>query len=280
MMAGQHTELCLSLSERPGSTGAFVQNALAARFGLDRVYLPRQVKRGNLSAAVTGIRALNISGFAVSSPFKEEVIMHLDHVTMHAAKIRSVNTVVNDAGMLIGHSTDGDGFKQAYGKMLEDARVSAAVVLGAGPAARAVTQALNEMGIIVHVCARRSRNYELAASMFCSSGSVIDIDALPCRSSAATTSVPTVIINATSERDDVLHGCITPAFLSEYVALIDINVGDTAMIRAARGHTGFVDGLRMAVAQSLLQFELWTGVMLGDHAQELENMVELLQKVQ
>ena len=53
-----------------------------------------------------GIRALGIRGCSVSMPFKEAVIPLVDLIELSAAAIESVNTIVNDDGVLTASNTD------------------------------------------------------------------------------------------------------------------------------------------------------------------------------
>lgn len=98
------TRLCMSLSARPGNFGTRFQNHLYETLGLDFVY--KAFTTTDLPAAIVGIRALGIRGCAVSMPFKEAVIAHLDALDPSAGAIGSVNTIVNDDGRLTGYNTD------------------------------------------------------------------------------------------------------------------------------------------------------------------------------
>ena len=94
----------MSLSARPGNFGTRFHNRLYALTGLDYVY--KAFSTRDLEGAVRGIRALDIRGCAISMPFKEAVIALLDGLAPSAAAIDSVNTIVNDDGVLTGHNTD------------------------------------------------------------------------------------------------------------------------------------------------------------------------------
>lgn len=98
------TRLCMSLSGRPGNFGTRFQNYLYQELQLD--YLYKAFTTTDLPAAIGGIRALGVRGCAVSMPFKEACIRHLDALHESAATLQSVNTIVADDGHLTGYNTD------------------------------------------------------------------------------------------------------------------------------------------------------------------------------
>lgn len=98
------TRLCMSLSGRPGNFGTRFQNYLYQELQLD--YLYKAFTTTDLPAAIGGIRALGVRGCAVSMPFKEACIAHLDALHESAATLQSVNTIVADDGHLTGYNTD------------------------------------------------------------------------------------------------------------------------------------------------------------------------------
>jgi shikimate dehydrogenase len=98
------TQLCMSLSARPGNFGTRFQNFLYRELGLNFVY--KAFTTRDLPAAIGSIRALGIRGCAVSMPFKEACIPHLDDLDPSARGIMSVNTIVNTDGFLKAYNTD------------------------------------------------------------------------------------------------------------------------------------------------------------------------------
>jgi shikimate dehydrogenase len=148
------------------SVSPAMHNAAIAQMGLDYVYVPFRVEPGNVGAAVEAVRALEMVGMNVTVPHKEAVIEHLDDVSEEARIIRSVNTITNDGGMLSGKSTDGDGFIRSIEELGFDPRGLAAVVAGAGGAARATVYALAKRGAKVVVVNRTAeRALKLAKSI-------------------------------------------------------------------------------------------------------------------
>jgi shikimate dehydrogenase len=140
-LIGRDTRLCMSLSARPGNFGTRFHNRLYALTGLDLVY--KSFSTTDLPAAIGGIRALGVRGCAISMPFKEAVIPLLDGLAPTAAAISSVNTIVNDEGVLTGHNTD-------YGAVVELVadldRATPFALRGSGGMAKAVAAALHDSG--------------------------------------------------------------------------------------------------------------------------------------
>ena len=103
------------------------------------------------------VEAEGISGFNVTSPYKEAILPHLDALDPVAEAIGAVNCVNVDDGRLVGHNTDAPAFQQTLEEALTPftshlspltSHLSpSAVILGTGGAARAVAYALSQMGI-------------------------------------------------------------------------------------------------------------------------------------
>ena len=96
MNPNKDTQLCISLSGRPGNFGLRFHNHLYEQLGLNFYYKACSSK--DLAGAVTGIRALGIRGCGVSMPFKEACIELVDELDASARAIASINTIVNTDG--------------------------------------------------------------------------------------------------------------------------------------------------------------------------------------
>ena len=137
------TQLCMSLSARPGNFGTRFHNFLYRNLRLNFVY--KAFTTRDLPAAIGGIRALGIRGCAVSMPFKETCIAFLDELTPSAQGIKSVNTIVNTDGHLTAYNTD----YLAVFSLLQSRKVSTNLtfaLLGSGGMAKAVACALRDAG--------------------------------------------------------------------------------------------------------------------------------------
>lgn len=108
------------------------------------------------------LRALPVRGLNLTLPLKQTLLPELDALAPCAASAGAVNTVLRAPdGRLVGYNTDGEGLVAS----IEERRPlpSAAVVLGAGGAARGVAAALRARGLQVWLQARQERAAAAAA---------------------------------------------------------------------------------------------------------------------
>jgi shikimate dehydrogenase len=162
------TELYVSVAAQPGRFGATVYNALFARYGLNKVYVPRQAP-ASAAALVAAIRTLDLRGVSVSMPLKSAVVPLLDDVEPIATAAESVNTIVHRDGRLLGFNTDHFGASRVLAAF-DPRRV---LVYGAGSVAGTVLLAARGAGATdLTVAARRpdraralARRFDAAAAL-------------------------------------------------------------------------------------------------------------------
>ena len=95
------------------------------------------------------LRECRLDGFNVTSPYKQQIISHLDDLSTEAEAIGAVNCVVVRDGHLIGHNTDAPAFRQTLQSFLQSTNqaITQSFILGTGGAARAVAFALGQLDI-------------------------------------------------------------------------------------------------------------------------------------
>jgi shikimate dehydrogenase len=135
--------VCISLAGRPSNLGTRFHNFLYDELGLNFVY--KAFTTDDIEGAVRGIRALGIRGCSVSMPFKEAVIPLVDVMEESAAAIESVNTIVNDGGVLTASNTDYEAIAQLIAERALDPS-SRVLVRGSGGMAKAVVAAFRGAG--------------------------------------------------------------------------------------------------------------------------------------
>ena len=146
-----HTEL-VGLMAYPirHSNSPAMQTEAFRKAGIDCIQLAFEVDNTTLEDAVKAIRALKMRGSNVSMPNKTVVGQYLDKLSPEAALIGSVNTIVNEDGVLTGYCTDGIGYMAALKDMGIDVKGKKLTIVGAGGAATAmqIQAALNGAGEI------------------------------------------------------------------------------------------------------------------------------------
>ncbi len=137
------------------SLSPVMHNAAIASLGLDYIYVPFPVKQGDLSRALSGFTAVDLLGFSITIPHKQDIIPLLTEISDDAANIVAVNTVWRTATGWKGTNTDAVGFIAPLKTMSRNWTQVTPVVLGNGGAARAVIAGLTKLGCRkIHVVGR------------------------------------------------------------------------------------------------------------------------------
>jgi shikimate dehydrogenase len=96
-------------------------------------------------------------GCNVTMPHKQAVIPLLDRLDPLAAAVGAVNTIVPEAGELVGYNTDVPGFLEPLRAELDQKHYfRMARVLGTGGAARAIIKGLADAGLVIVLAARNT----------------------------------------------------------------------------------------------------------------------------
>jgi shikimate dehydrogenase len=236
-----------------------IHNAAFRSIGWDCVYLAWPVAPTDLPAAVRGLKALGAVGANVTMPHKEDIIQWLDDISQDAKEVGAVNTIENAGGVLIGHNTDVDGFKEFLRSDAGfDAVGKSALVLGSGGAARAVVKALMDLGAgSIAIAARREEKAsELVGSVTKGSASLVGWD-----KAADLAGRSDVVVNATPvgrDGDDP----ITDAVFRSGQLVVDLLYDPPSTPLVERARLGGADawgGVGMLVHQAAFSFHIWTG---------------------
>jgi|SRR5690606_1536558 len=247
----------------------FIHNVAVQMKKMDYIYLPFDVPAANLRNALKGMVALNIKGFNVTIPHKENIIQYLNNVSEEASIIGSVNTVVNELGKLNGYNTDVDGILATLMPYKKEISGKEICVVGAGGAARAVIYSLirhfkpKKIYIINRTEQRAEalKNYFAAKMKFTSikTRELFPPDLVKIFSGSK------LIVNATSvgmfpENDDVITTLEDSFTKDQLVFDLVYNPPETRLLQLAASKGAIVlDGLKMLVHQAAKSFELWTG---------------------
>lgn len=249
---------------------------------LDYRYLCFDVGTEELERVVEGLRLMGVRGWNLTMPDKNLMCRLADRLSPAAEISGSVNTIVNDGGVLTGYTTDGIGYMRSAREEGFDLTGKTMTLLGAGGAATAIlVQAALDGMKEIRVFNRKSPNYDRAAEMAKTLNERTDcnvtIHDLPDDKALKESIMSShILTNATSvgmaPHDDQ---CPIPdsSFLREDLIVSDIiyNPRETRLLKMAEsiGAPHF-NGLYMLLYQGAESFRLWTGEdMPVDHIREL-----------
>lgn len=253
-MLNKDMTLCISLSARPSNNGTRFHNFLYEALDLNWIY--KAFAPTDLAQAIAGVRGLGIRGCAISMPYKEDVIALVDRMDPSASAIDSVNTIVNDDGVLTAHNTDYSAIAQLIEENGLDAEASV-LLRGSGGMAKATAAAFRDAGF---------ENVTIVARNEAAGRALADLYGFAWQADAGG-STADIIVNVTpigmaggadadalSFSDDAVAAA---SVVFDVVAL----PAETPLVRAGRaaGKT-VISGAEVATRQALEQFVLYTGI--------------------
>ncbi|MCU7647531.1 shikimate 5-dehydrogenase [Pseudomonas piscis] len=254
MNPNKDTQLCMSLSGRPGNFGLRFHNYLYEQLGLNFYY--KAFSSRDLPGAVGGIRALGIRGCGVSMPFKEDCIALVDELDDSARAIASINTIVNTNGHLKAYNTDYIAVAQllATHAVPKDCTF---VLRGSGGMAKAVASALRDGGFAHGVIVARN---EVAGRALASS--------LGYQWQAELGSLrPQMLVNVTPigmsggpEAQQLAFEAGAIAAADTVFDVVAVPAETPLIVQARAAGKQVITGLEVIAIQALEQFVLYTGV--------------------
>lgn len=266
---------------KPGVAGvigwpvAHSKSPLIHRFWLEKSAIDGDYSRfpvapDSLDAAVRGLVPLGLRGVNVTVPHKVAVLAFLDTLDARAAAVGAVNLVrVMDDGRLEGGNTDIDGICQPLGRFALAGR--AAVIVGAGGAARAAVVAMVQLGVgRISVMVRDMAKGQAMLDDLGVAGFVLPMDAALSGASLLFNATTLGMIGQPPLQIDL--GGMAPdgtVFDAVYAPL------ETPLLAAARRHElKVIDGLEMLIGQAAAAFEWFYGVAAPrEHDAELRTLL-------
>jgi shikimate dehydrogenase len=250
------------------SKSPLMQNAAIAALNLDYVYLPFAVKKEDLETVFKGFTAINLRGFNVTIPHKENVIPLLTKITDTARKIGAVNTVwLTDEGWH-GTNTDIDGFIAPLKELRRDWTKIIPMVLGAGGASRAVIVGCEQLGCKeIRVIGRNTKKLAVFKDSFAHSNLNCQISVYSWDKLTDLIADTDLIVNTTpvGMYPNIDYSPLTNeqnSLIKKDTVAYDLiyTPRPTLFLQEAQkqGAT-IIDGSEMLVQQGAVGFEIWTG---------------------
>jgi shikimate dehydrogenase len=150
------TKIYGSFSSNPGNNGCIYFNNLFEINNINAIY--KSFYSSNIKDSVHAVKTLNISGFAVSMPFKIEILKYVDKIDTPAEEIGAANTIINDNGYLTAYNTDWMGIHEYF---LDPPPFL--TILGNGGFSKAIQYACKKLNINFSVITRK--NWDLVPSL-------------------------------------------------------------------------------------------------------------------
>lgn len=216
---------------------------------------------GSLPALIDAVRVMGFAGINVTYPCKQSVMALLDELSDEAQAIGAVNTVIDDRGRLVGHNTDGAGWRRGFEQQLPHADLSRVVLLGAGGAGSACADAVLRLGAseLVIVDRDAARASALAARLNARfaqrARAQADVAAAVAGATGLIHATPTGMAPDTGM--PLPHGLLRASMWVSEIVYVPL---ETPLLHAARqAGCAVVDGGHMTVGQAVLGFRLFTG---------------------
>ena len=146
------TEIYCSFAKTAGNTGCQMMNTSFYYYGLNKIY--KSFSISNIEDAVNAVKALNIKGFAITMPYKTQVLDFVDKCDDDVKQIGAANTVLNDNGILTAYNTD----YLAARTFLDNSLGLDLYILGNGGYSKAVQQAAKSLGYDYTLVTRENWN--------------------------------------------------------------------------------------------------------------------------
>ncbi len=232
------------------------------RYGIDGSYVKEAVPPEAVGAFIRGLPASGWRGCNVTVPHKQAALALADEADDVARSVGAANTLWVEGDRVLASNTDVHGFMThlALSAPGWDKRDRAAVVLGAGGAARAIVYGLLQAGVgqIRLVNRTRERAEELARPF----GKRVDV--LDWQEVATALAGAGLLVNSTTLGmigQPRLELDLSPLPAEAAVADIVYVPLSTGLLKAATARgLRTVDGLGMLLHQAVPGFERWFGV--------------------
>lgn len=269
-ISGTTQMICLLGSPIAHSISPAMHNEAFRYHDLDYAYLAFDVGEEPLPTVVEAFKAMNVRGFNLTMPDKNLMCKLCDYLSPAAEISGSVNTVLNENGVLTGYTTDGVGYMRACQDAGFDIIGKKMTLFGAGGAATAILvqaalDGVREISLFTRD-PKRERTERIVSAL---------TERTSCKIRVFSYGDETLLRRELSDSQILVNGtnlgmaphtesCIIPdaSFLHEGLIVSDIiyNPQKTKLLTMAeQAGCPFFNGLYMLLYQGAESFRIWTG---------------------
>jgi len=145
------TEIYCSFAKNAGDTGCQMMNTAFYYYGLNKIYKSFSVD--SIEDACAAVRTLNIKGFAITMPYKVEILKYISDTDKSVKEIGAANTVMNYDGRLHAFNTDAHAASVVLSEHDDGKRL---YIVGDGGYSRAVVWAAKQHNFDIHHVTRNN----------------------------------------------------------------------------------------------------------------------------
>ncbi len=221
---------------------------------INGIYNKEKLDSNDLKNLILRIRSKEINGINVTVPFKKEIILHCDELSLEAQSTQSVNTIYLDNSKIIGHNTDINGFELGVKDTKYNVSGKKILILGAGGVVSSIIFALNRMGASKITVSNRTKIKAEALKDLFNNLEVVDWGEIPYFD---------MIINATSlglsdkDKINLDFSNVKGKFFYDVI----YNPKETNFLKFAKLMGNKVEnGKKMFIHQAAAAFKIWHGV--------------------
>lgn len=153
-----------------------IHNSGYKKLGLNYVYIPFETD--DLTLFLELAKLLDIKGFSVTVPFKNDIIPLMDNITNGVKEIGACNTVTKIGDTWVGENTDSLGFINPLLGKFGSLKGNRVTVIGAGGAAKSALFELKKQGAKVLLLNRTISKAEELSKQFNTECGKLDISSI------------------------------------------------------------------------------------------------------
>ena len=218
---------------------------------IDAVYNKTKLEKNEIKDFINKIKQQKIIGCNVTVPFKKDVIPFLDKLSQEAEQTQSVNTIIFENNILVGHNTDIIGFQKSMQFLNYSIKGKKIFILGAGGVVPSIIFALNKMEVSNIIISNRTEKKAKDLKDQFKNIDIVEWGRSP---------EYDVIINATSLglNDETINLDFSNNPNDKLFYDVIYNPGETNFLKQAKkfGHKA-ENGKLMFIYQALEAFRLW-----------------------
>jgi shikimate dehydrogenase len=246
------------------SLSPLIHNNAFTHLNLNYSYIAFKVSQFDLEDSIHSLKRINVAGFNVTLPHKENIIKYIDDLSEEAKVAGAVNTVNNEGGKFIGYNTDIHGILAPIEErevILDNAQI---LILGAGGSCRAALVALSKKKGIKEICIVNRDQNRLRKVI--EMGKKIGLNCSPLDYNNSNLLKQTslnsdLIINTTSIGLNNESSPLKSNFMKKNAFVFDIIYRPlyTDLLKNAKeSGSNIIFGYEMLIHQAAKSFEIWT----------------------